>query len=401
MPKIAFTDRWLRNLKPKTRQDEFTDATCPNLRLRVTRNAKSFSVMVGDPGSRRRVTLGKYPALQLAEARRKAGQTTSNPIVKKVARKESRFGTVKDLFEFVIASMEEEGKDPEANRIYLLTGPNAAVHAFGDATLARNVRPADVTQWLRDIHLAGIKTQHPRAYLSAAFGRGILADNDPTKDVGDVVYGIDANPVVNVGGGGSSSARDRMLPLDELKTFWRDFPASTSAQTATAVRMIIAMGGARITEIVCSRKTWWTEQKKPWLNIPKTKNATSHSLPLSQAAINQLSIARSLSDPDSDYLFPHRFDPEQSLTPNSLGQAIRRYCDDAELERFQTRDLRRTMKSHLLDADDDLREEWLDIWHNHGRNADVARKHYDRAEYKRAKQKVANAIDRVLEKIIT
>jgi integrase len=87
------------------------------------------------------------------------------------------------------------------------------------------------------------------------------------------------------------------------------------------------------------------------------------------------------------------------MPANALSQAVRRYCEATNAEPFQPRDLRRTMKSHLLDSDADLREEWVDIWHNHGRHADVARKHYDRAEYTRAKQKVADAIDKIVEEI--
>ncbi|MEZ5914226.1 MAG: hypothetical protein R3C42_01185 [Parvularculaceae bacterium] len=56
------------------------------------------------------------------------------------------------------------------------------------------------------------------------------------------------------------------------------------------------------------------------------------------------------------------------------------------------------MKSHLLDSDADLREEWVDIWHNHGRRR-VARKHYDRAEYMRAKKAIAEAMEFTLNRI--
>ena len=362
MTQINFTDRWLRNVSAPGTQAEFSDVACPNLRLRVGKRTKTFSVMIGPAGSRRRVTLGKYPTLSLAEARQKASLTTDSPFVASVAKKETRFGTVRDLFEYAVQSMAAEGKATEANRIYLLEGPLAAINYFGEATLARNVRPTDITAWLRDVHNAGVKIQHPRAYLSAAFGRGMKADNDPTADIRDVVFGIDANPVIHVGGGGPSAARDRKLSLDELKIVWRDFPKSTSPQTASALRMLIAMGGTRVSEIICSEKAWWAVGKTPTLDIPKTKNATFHSLPLPAKAQEQLIVALATSDPDSPYLYPHRFDPNQPLSLTSLAQAVRRFCDDREMERFQPRNIRRAMKSHLLDSDADLREEWVDIW---------------------------------------
>lgn len=395
MPTINLSDRWLQAAAAKDRA-EYTDAVCPNLRIRIGKKSKTFSVMIGPATHRRRIMLGKYPGLSLAEARRKAAATTDDPASISIAKKETRFATVSELFDFVIAAMEAEGKTNEANCIYLRDGPLAAAKHFGEATLARNVRPADVTSWLREIHKAGIKLQHPRAYLSAAFGRAMKADNDPTANLGTIVFGVDANPVRHVGGRATAEPRNRKLSIDELKIFWRDFPSVTSPHTAAAARMIIAMGGTRVSEIVCSRKEWWTNGAAPQLELPKTKNATAHVLPLTRAASEQLGVARSIADPGSDYLYPHRFKSTEPLTLNSLSQAVRRYCEEANFEPFQPRDLRRTMKSHLLDSEDDLREEWVDIWHNHGRHADVARKHYDRAEYTRAKQRVADAIDKIV-----
>lgn len=66
---------------------------------------------------------GKHPALSLAEARHKASVTTDDPVALQVAKNETRYGTVRDLFEFVIGSMNAEGEETEGNRIYLPEGP--------------------------------------------------------------------------------------------------------------------------------------------------------------------------------------------------------------------------------------------------------------------------------------
>ncbi len=52
------------------------------------------------------------------------------------------------------------------------------------------------------------------------------------------------------------------------------------------------------------------------------------------------------------------------------------------------------MKNLLLDSDVPQTE--VDIWHNHGKNADVARRNYDRAQYEQAKDRVSNAIDELI-----
>ena len=101
MPQVTFSDRWLQSLKASS-STEYSDSVCPNLRLRVGRRSKTFSVMIGPAGSRRRVMLGKYPGLSLAEARRKAAGTSDDPMSIPIARKESRYGTVKELFDYVL-----------------------------------------------------------------------------------------------------------------------------------------------------------------------------------------------------------------------------------------------------------------------------------------------------------
>ena len=189
MPQVTFSDRWLQSLKADAAA-EFSDSVCPNLRLRAGRRSKTFSVMIGPAGARRRVTLGRYPGLSLAEARRKAAATSDDPMSIPVARKESRYGTVMELFDYVLDAMKAEGKGCEPNRLYLRDGPLAAMNHLGPATLARNVRPSDVTAWLREVHKAGVKLQHPRAYLSAAFSRAMKADNDPTAEVGAIQFAI-------------------------------------------------------------------------------------------------------------------------------------------------------------------------------------------------------------------
>lgn len=115
----------------------------------------------------------------------------------------------KELFDYVLEAMKAEGKRCEPNRLYIRDGPLAAMNHLGSATLARNVRPSDVTAWLREVHKAGVKLQHPRAYLSAAFSRGMKAENDPTAEVSAIQFAIDSNPVVKVGGWSGVVPRDR------------------------------------------------------------------------------------------------------------------------------------------------------------------------------------------------
>ena len=73
------TERFLQTLKPPTMgRTEFYDQTVKGLSVRVTVSGiVTFALFYRLPGDRqkRRMTLGQYPALGLAEARRKARAT--------------------------------------------------------------------------------------------------------------------------------------------------------------------------------------------------------------------------------------------------------------------------------------------------------------------------------------
>lgn len=258
-----------------------------------------------------------------------------------------------------------------------------------------------MTKWLRGFHEAGALTGHPRAYLSAAFGRGLSADHDPTRPNPLIRFNLVSNPVTHVGGKMKGQPRDRTLSMEELSRFWHGFSGrGVSPFMKLLFRLIIGMGGVRITEIVRSEKQWYvTRGDDLWLALPRTKNDHPHDLPLTNTASSAYHAAIQISDPASRYLFPKHHQPDESQTLNSISQATRKWCDRNEIERFQPRDLRRTFKTLLIERNPNLNRDWIDVWHNHGRASDVARKHYDRAEYTDVKRAVAAAIDEILGKI--
>ena len=75
--RIELTDRWLRNVEPAApgKRDTRWDVAVPGLGVRITdKRAVSFFIMkriAGRPAPER-ITLGRYPVLALAEARREA-----------------------------------------------------------------------------------------------------------------------------------------------------------------------------------------------------------------------------------------------------------------------------------------------------------------------------------------
>src|SRR5262249_4751128 len=66
--KVQLTDRFCQHAKSTAAQTDYFDETVPGLALRVTAHGtKAWTFLYGSP--RRRVTLGRYPAISLAGAR--------------------------------------------------------------------------------------------------------------------------------------------------------------------------------------------------------------------------------------------------------------------------------------------------------------------------------------------
>jgi hypothetical protein len=77
----------------------------------------------------------------------------------------------------------------------------------------------------------------------------------------------------------------------------------------------------------------------------------------------------------------------------TVSQALRRWMTSRDaVAPFQPRDLRRTMKTRLIEWDESLREP-MKVWQNHGRVTDVADTHYDWCLYPQTKRRVRDAID--------
>src|SRR6516165_2360062 len=74
MPSIRLTAKTVENIKPPAKgRVEYWDAALPGFGLRVTeKGAKSWTVLYRHNGRLRRATLGNYPAVSLADARRGA-----------------------------------------------------------------------------------------------------------------------------------------------------------------------------------------------------------------------------------------------------------------------------------------------------------------------------------------
>src|SRR5262245_19980419 len=84
MPRLTFTDRAIRALQPQSKRVDYFDAdrALPGFGLRVTPNGvKTWSVLYRNASARlRRLTLGKYPRVGLADARELARKALADVV---------------------------------------------------------------------------------------------------------------------------------------------------------------------------------------------------------------------------------------------------------------------------------------------------------------------------------
>lgn len=330
MPTLKFTEQAVAEARaPASGRLELWDEALPGFGLRVSGSGrKSWQVMYRAAGRKRRMTLGRYPALSLEIAR-----DAAEDALREVAR----------------------GRDPAAERASM-TGGALTFEAFAKAYLERHAKPkkrswaADARMIERDllpawrrrpaetitrrdvIELLERKLQrgHPYAanrrlaLIRKMFAWGLEVDLVP------------ATPVVAVRAPAREARRERVLDAAELAALWRaweqigwPFGPLCKLMLLTAQRRG-AVAGLRLADIALAGQVW---------TLPREAavDGRAHEVPLSSLAVE---ILTSLPRRDSRYVFPARGHPERPVSGFSV--AARRMAALSGVAGWRLDDLRRT-----------------------------------------------------------
>jgi integrase len=278
--KRHLTDASIQRIKPPSKSSlEVFDLGYPGLALRIGHGgAKSFEIFYRIDGKLRRETLGRWPAISLAEARM-AWRKTREAIAKGEApRRESPAM----LFEHVVEEwIRRDQAKNKPSTLYQLT-----------RTLEIDLLPAwrgkrideigkrDVIALLDSINDRGAPVMarrvkaHVRRFFHWCLERDILKI-DPTAGLPRV---------------GNGKSRDRVLTDSELAKVWTacDGPYG-------AVVRLLALTGARREEIA---KLKWSEIDGDTIKLEgsRTKTGAPHTIPLSSAAQALLNSLPHLGD---------------------------------------------------------------------------------------------------------
>ncbi len=308
--KVRLTDLSIRKLaNPQDGQATYWDATTPGFGIRCSAKSKSYVVMYGT--KRRLKTIGRHPALSLADARRQG-----------------------KLF---LASKATTSND-------------AIEHDYEDVQLAyladcqSRLRPSTLEGYL--LYLNGIKLSGPISEITQS---GVMqaierfTTSPSSRNYAFTTFKvffnwavrrqyIAANPLSSLKRPHKANSRDRVLSENEIKVLL-SYTLSQTDRYCGIVSLLLVTGQRR-GEIAGLR---WDEISDGWLHFSpdRTKNSRGHAVPLGTLGLQILDrpkIHKSFifGDPDFDQPF------------SGWSRAQRRLLRQTGLPHFTLHDLRRT-----------------------------------------------------------
>jgi integrase len=306
----------IRSLKPPAsgRVDYFDDAT-PGLSLRITANdVRTWTVFYRDKNARqKRLTLGRYSAVSLADARELARDAQRDvakgrdPVLeKRAAREVLTFGELaKEYIEHHAKpkkrSWAEDERQLESNLLPKWRNRPAAELAAEDLLGVLNAKLKAG---------APVAANRLRALVSRIYTFGAEQRLVPAT----------ANPVIGVKKPTKETTRDRVLTDDEIRRLW-DASATQSAYVCAwfRLRLVTAQRGGELLQMrwqdIDPKSHFWT--------IPPefVKNAHGHRVYLNATACNLLE--RVPRAERAVWVFPKSFMGDYKHVGRRLAQATR------------------------------------------------------------------------------
>ena len=331
MPTRRLTDQAVRSLRPDTRQVDCWDVSLKNFGVRVSpAGRKTFVVRYRSAGRYRRMSLGVYPTVALADARRHAkqvlGEVASNEDpaqVRQDARRAPSFESLAALYLEKHARVRKRSWRQDRRVI-----ENELLPKWRTLR-ASEIRRRDVRELVETIaeRPAPIAANRIRALISKIFNFGMSREM------------VEFNPCSQLERPAPERRRDRVLTDAEIRTFWRALdhePVAISA--AFRLRLVTAQRGGEVHNMrwadIDLDSRWWT------VPASDAKNGLPHRVPLSDLAIDILTGLRDHMGGEvsaSIYVLAGARGPKQrAAVSNRLG-----------LDDFRGHDLRRTAASRM------------------------------------------------------
>ncbi|MCB4379378.1 tyrosine-type recombinase/integrase [Synechococcus sp. MU1644] len=321
---MPLSDVQIRNLKPREKPYKVSDFE--GLFLLVTpAGSKLWNVKYRLYGKEKKLSLGAYPAISLAQARKLKEEARAKIALgidpseaKQAAKRETReaqshtFEKIGDAF---LEKQRKEGKTKATldKTSYHLKLANAD---FGSKPIVEITAPMILT-CLRKVEAKGnYETAHRlRARIGSVFRFAVasgIAETDPTYALKDALIRPSRK---------HRAAITDPAKLGALMTAIDGFDGQATTRIALQLLALLAQRPGEI------RQAKWQEidiETKIW-SIPaaKMKMRRDHNVPLPKQAVELLTELREISG-EAEYLFPSLRSWHRPMSDNTLNAALRR-----------------------------------------------------------------------------
>ena len=350
--KISFTKKVLDKLPlpPVGKRVDYFDTSTNHLTLRVSHvGTKAFVLYRKIDGVAERLTLGRYPAMSIDQARRMVAQHNGSIAVgqnpaeeKRSMRQESALGEVfkRYMVEYAKPHKKSWEIDEQRYNVHLIHWQNKKLSAIKKQHVQKLlIYIAENQRLIEGVDKLG------RRKVKRVGGKG--ASNQILRLLRKVF-----NQAIDWGWEGDnpctrikeykSKSRDRFLEGDELPKF---FEALAEEPNTTARDYILAslLTGARRTNVLEMRWEQINFERREWL-IPETKNGESQRLPLISAMLTLLND-RKVEAYDSEWVFPSHGSTGHLTNPDKTWKRVLARAGIDDVRGTWLHDLRRSMAS--------------------------------------------------------
>lgn len=438
---VRLTKQFIESRPVTGKQVAYPDAQIPGLELRVTaKGRKVWSLRYRTrEGLQRRMTLGVFPAVDLADARSAALTSLGSAsgghdpaAAKRRAKAEAKAQPIKtfdDLADAYLKACEAGEWKPKGKRQRdrTIIGHRAQLRLHIRPVLGKErveaITKAEVRNLLRKMVDAGIGAQTNRiqAVIRQCFAFAISEDR------------VAINPATGFAKFATETPRARVLLDVELKTLWAELVEPTELRlpvregqdegtpvyVGRAMRIAVQLSmlllqrrgevaGMRLSELDLDQGTWL-------IPADRMKNGFPHMVPLPPRAVVLIGEALDLGlagmtdeerreAPNDRPVFPSPRSAAKSVKPDSLTHAMVNIAAALKITNATPHDLRRTgstlMTSERLGITPFIRSKVLGHRGDTGGGSAVSVAHYDANTYAADKRRALTAWEGLLLQVV-
>ena len=389
-----FSDRMLTTFDPQGKRVDLYDGLVPELGYRSTRIGAGafFTAYVTPTGRRRRMTLGHFPQMPLADARVKAqearqqaragrdpAQDARDMVGQRSKEQDDRqarnFKAMMELYISRVANHQKSGAEKTRSiRKY-------AIAEFGKRPLD-TITTQDISAFLHRLHdqSGPVQANRMSAYLSAALNwlvKNGYADNNSASGIGRV----SAN---------REKARDRVLIDSEIRAIWQAVEGSPKAfgrivQVGLLTAQRRGTMAAMLWDDLDLETGLWSVRSEDM------KSGRRHVVPLSSQAV---AVLRAVPKQQGGYVFGKA----GAGVFSGFSKGKQELLEASGTSDWRLHDVRRTANTRLIGlADKDVRRRILD---HRPSVRDVEAIHYDQFDWlprmRAALELLGNHIDDII-----